>query len=156
VGTTLAKNRGLHMRSKAVEHRTTHAFQEALKTVTNAIGKAGMTVFAEIDHTKAARDNGLSMPETRVIVYGNPKAGTPVMLHTPLTALDLPLRILVRELPGCSSAVAFHPMAEMFEELGVKRELAARFDAIQQAIIDEACGGCPTATREQKGTSSHS
>jgi len=88
------------------------------------------------------------MPETRVLVYGNPMAGTPVMLGTPLTALDLPLRILVRELPGHSSAVAFHPMAEMFEEFGVKREVAARFDAVQQAIADEACGGCPTATRD--------
>jgi uncharacterized protein (DUF302 family) len=119
-----------------------------LETVTHSIGKAGMTVFVEIDHAKAARDSGLSMPETRVIVYGNPKAGTPVMLHTPLTALDLPLRILVRELPGQSSAVAFNPMAEMFEELGVKREVAVRFDAVQQAIVDEVCGGCPTATRD--------
>ncbi|MGR9203971.1 DUF302 domain-containing protein [Rhizobium leguminosarum] len=136
------------MRSKAIEHRTTLAFQEALETVASEIGKAGMTVFAEIDHAKAARDNGLSMPETRVIVYGNPKAGTPVMVETPLTAIDLPLRILVRELPGRNSAVAFHPMSEMFEELGVKREVAARFDAVQQAIVDEVCGGCPTATRD--------
>lgn len=141
------------MRSKAIEHRTTYAFEKAVETVTSAIGKAGMTVFAEIDHAKAARDNGLSMPGTRVIVYGNPKAGTPVMLDTPLAALDLPLRILVRELPGNNSAVAFHPVAEMFEELGVKREVAVRFDAVQQAIVDEVCGGCPTATRDHNNGS---
>jgi len=136
------------MRLKVIEHRTTHAFREALETVIGAIAKAGMTVFAEIDHAKAARDSGLSMPETRVIVYGNPKAGTPIMLGTPLTALDLPLRILVRELPGHSSAIAVHPLAEMFEELGVKREVAARFDAVQQAIVDEVCGSCPTRTSD--------
>ncbi|MBX5170357.1 DUF302 domain-containing protein [Rhizobium sp. NZLR1b] len=144
------------MRLKAIEHRTTHAFQEAVETVVSAIGKAGMTVLAEIDHAKAARDSGLSMPETRVILYGNPKAGTPVMLDTPLTALDLPLRMLVRELPGRSSAVAFHPMAEMFEALGVKREVAARFDVVQQAIVGEVCGGCPTATRDRDSASSDS
>ncbi|PZM08301.1 DUF302 domain-containing protein [Rhizobium tubonense] len=134
------------MYSKPAEHRTIHDFGETLGTVRKAIGKAGMTIFTEIDHAKAARENGLSMPETRVLVYGNPKAGTPVMLETPLTALDLPLRVLIRELPGHNSAVAFHPMAEMFEELGVKREVAARYDAIQQAIADEACGACPTKT----------
>jgi uncharacterized protein (DUF302 family) len=134
------------MPSKPVEHRTTYAFEQTLDTVMKAIGKVGMTVFAEIDHAKAAREQGLSMPETRVLLYGNPKAGTPVMLDMPLIALDLPLRILVRELPGRSSAVAFHPMAEMFEALGVKREVAVRFDAIQQSIAEEACGACPTLT----------
>jgi uncharacterized protein (DUF302 family) len=144
------------MHSKPVEHRATRAFEETLETIMKAIGKAGMTIFAEIDHAKAARENGLSMPETRVLVYGNPKAGTPVMLDTPLTALDLPLRVLVRELPGHNSAVAFHPMAEMFEELGVRREVAARFDAVQQAIVDEACDGCPTETRDHQDTSPQS
>jgi uncharacterized protein (DUF302 family) len=136
------------MHSKPVENRIFRDFEETLETVRKAIEKAGMSIFVEIDHAKAAREDGLSMPETRVVVYGNPKAGTPVMLAAPLAALDLPLRVLVRELPGRSSAVAFHPMAEMFEELGVKREVAVRFDAVQQAIIDQACGGCPTGTRD--------
>ncbi|RWY80487.1 DUF302 domain-containing protein [Rhizobium leguminosarum] len=144
------------MRSKPVEHRTSHSFEETLETVRKAVGKVGMSIFAEVDHAKAARENGLSMPETRVLVYGNPKAGTPVMLDTPLAALDLPLRILVRELPGHNSAVAFHPIAEMFEELGVKREVAARFDAVQQTIIGEACGSCPTGTGDHKAASPHS
>ncbi|ACS55848.1 protein of unknown function DUF302 [Rhizobium leguminosarum bv. trifolii WSM1325] len=144
------------MHLKPVEHRTSHSFEETLETVRKAVGKVGMSIFAEVDHAKAARENGLSMPETRVLVYGNPKAGTPVMLDTPLAALDLPLRILVRELPGHNSAVAFHPIAEMFEELGVKREVAARFDAVQQTIIDEACGGCPTGTDDHKAASRHS
>jgi uncharacterized protein (DUF302 family) len=136
------------MHSKPVEHRISHDFGETLEAVRKAIEKAGMSIFVEIDHAKAAREDGLSMPETRVVVFGNPKAGTPVMLDAPLAALDLPLRVLVRELPGRSSAVAFHPMAEMFEGLGVKREVAARFDAVQQAIIEQACGGCPTGTRD--------
>ncbi|MGO8227347.1 DUF302 domain-containing protein, partial [Rhizobium ruizarguesonis] len=58
--------------------------------------------------------------------------------------------ILVRELPVHNSAVAFHPVAEMFEERGVKREVAARCDAVQQVIVDEVCGGCQTATRDHK------
>jgi uncharacterized protein (DUF302 family) len=134
------------MPSKPVEHRTTHSFEETLSTVRSAIREAGLTIFIEIDHAKAAREVGLAMPETCVVTYGNPKGGTPVMLGTPLAALDLPLRILVRELPGKRSAVAFRPVAQDFEALGVKAEAAAHFDEIQQSIADAACGSCPTKT----------
>jgi uncharacterized protein (DUF302 family) len=141
------------MPSKPIEHRTTHAFDETLETVATAIRKVGMTIFVEIDHTKAASESGLTMPQTRVVIYGNPKGGTPVMLNTPLAALDLPLRMLVRELPGNSSAIAFRPMAEEFEALGMKAEAAAKFDEIQHSIADAACGSCPTRT-QVKGTTS--
>lgn len=119
---------------KIQEHRTMHGFQETLTAVTKAIRNAGLTIFAEIDHAAAARENGLDMPETRVILYGNPKVGTPVMSDTPLSALDLPLRILVRELPGHRAAIAFHPVAEMFEALGVRIEHASKFDVVQNLI----------------------
>jgi uncharacterized protein (DUF302 family) len=132
------------MPSKPIEHRTAHSFEETVETVLKAIAKAGMTVFTEIDHAKAAKESGLSMPQTRVVIYGNPSGGTPVMLGSPLAALDLPLKMLVRELPGSRSAVAFRPVAEDFEALGVKAEAAARFDEIQRAVADAACGTCPT------------
>ncbi len=119
---------------KIQEHRTMHGFQETLAAVNKAIRNAGLTIFAEIDHAAAARENGLDMPETRVILYGNPKVGTPVMSDTPLSALDLPLRILVRGLPGHRAAVAFHPVAEMFEALGVKISVAEKFDVVQNLI----------------------
>ncbi|TAX38944.1 DUF302 domain-containing protein [Rhizobium leguminosarum] len=141
------------MPSKPIEHRTTHSFEETLETVLNAIAKAGMTVFAEIDHAKAALDNGLSMPQTRVVIYGNPKGGTPAMLGSPLTALDLPLKMLVRELPGNRSAIAFRPVAEDFESLGVKAEAAARFDELQRSVGDAACGSCPTRNQDKTAVS---
>lgn len=124
---------------KPIEHRTTHTFDESLKAVRAAIGKAGMTLFAEIDHANAAREHGLAMPETRVLIYGNPIVGTPVMHDTPLSALDLPMRILVRELPGDRAAVAYHLISEMFEALGVKEADAAKFDGAQR-LIAEAVG----------------
>ncbi len=141
------------MPSKSIEHRTAHSFEETLEAVLHAIAKAGMTVFTEIDHAKAATENGLSMPQTRVVIYGNPKGGTPVMLGSPLTALDLPLKMLVRELPGNRSAIAFRPVAEEFELLGVKAEAAARFDEVQWSVADAACGNCPTKTPDDTAVS---
>lgn len=59
-------------------------------------------VFCTINHSQNARNIGLEMPETRVIVFGNPIVGTPLMLMHPDIALDLPLKILLRETPsGC-------------------------------------------------------
>ena len=55
----------------------------------------GLTVFTVFDHSGAARSAGLDLPDTKVIVFGSPAAGTPVMLAAPLAALDLPLKVLV-------------------------------------------------------------
>jgi uncharacterized protein (DUF302 family) len=58
---------------------------------------AGFTVFTEIDHAAAAKKFGLDMPPRTVIVFGNPKLGTAVMLKTPLLAIDVPPKALVWE-----------------------------------------------------------
>jgi uncharacterized protein (DUF302 family) len=58
---------------------------------------AGFTVFTEIDHAAAAKKFGLDMRPRTVIVFGNPKLGTPVMLKTPLLAIDVPPKALVWE-----------------------------------------------------------
>jgi uncharacterized protein (DUF302 family) len=59
--------------------------------------RRGATVVAVVDHAAAARVAGLTMPETRVIIFGNPQAGTPLMQAEPEVAIDLPLRIMVRD-----------------------------------------------------------
>ena len=60
-----------------------------------AIEEAGATVFADIDQGAAAKEVGLDLRPTRLLVFGSPAAGTPVMVAVPLSALDLPLKILV-------------------------------------------------------------
>jgi uncharacterized protein (DUF302 family) len=63
----------------------------------------GLTVFADIDQQAAARQAGLDLRETRLVLFGNPAGGTPVMAAAPLSALDLPLKILLWAdgNPGC-------------------------------------------------------
>ncbi|MGC2253452.1 MAG: DUF302 domain-containing protein, partial [Candidatus Acidiferrales bacterium] len=57
----------------------------------------GVAVFALVDHSGEAAKVGLKMPPTKLLIFGSPKAGTPLMLASPTTALDLPLKILVAE-----------------------------------------------------------
>jgi len=57
----------------------------------------GVTLFALVDHSGEAAKVGMTMPPTKLLIFGNPKAGTPVMLAAPSVAIDLPLKILVWE-----------------------------------------------------------
>jgi uncharacterized protein (DUF302 family) len=119
---------------------TTLPFAEALGRLVQAITGAQMTIFARIDHAAGARAAGLSMPETTVLLYGNPKGGTPIMLAAPQAALDLPLRVLVREDPAKGVVVSFHPAAAMLAEAGVPAELAARLEPAQHVLVRALAG----------------
>jgi uncharacterized protein (DUF302 family) len=63
--------------------------------LTEILGSKGMKVFAVIDQAAEARQAGLDLRETTLVLFGNPKAGTPVMAAEPLSALDLPLKVLI-------------------------------------------------------------
>lgn len=73
---------------------------ETLERLRQAIAARGLTLFMVIDHSGEAAKAGLKMRETKVVIFGNPKAGTPLMLASPLLALDLPLKALVWEDAG--------------------------------------------------------
>lgn len=67
---------------------------EKLKAMLQA---KGVTLFALVDHSGEAEKAGLKMPNTKLLIFGSPKGGTPLMLASPSAAIDLPLKILVRE-----------------------------------------------------------
>lgn len=72
-------------------------FEKTVSVLTETFKEKGMTVFAQIDHQKAAKEAGLEMQPATVIVYGTPKAGTPLMVKDPSLALQLPLKVLVTQ-----------------------------------------------------------
>ena len=66
-----------------------------LERLQEAIRNRKLILFAHIDHSGEARRVGLTMQEAHVLIFGSPKAGTPLMIASPLLALDLPLKVLV-------------------------------------------------------------
>ena len=70
---------------------------ETVERLQGILRERGLTLFALVDHSGEAQKVGLQMPPTRLLIFGSPKAGTPLMLAAPSTAFDLPLRILVSE-----------------------------------------------------------
>jgi uncharacterized protein (DUF302 family) len=69
--------------------------EETLLRLQEAIHSRNLILFANIDHSGGAKQAGLKMQEAHVLIFGSPKAGTPLMIASPLLALDLPLKVLV-------------------------------------------------------------
>ncbi len=95
-----------------VEKYSPFAFRETLDLLSKAITDAGLTLFAVIDHAQNAAEAGLQMPPTTVLIYGKAEGGTPIMLEHPQSALDLPLRALVREDADGKTILSLYPIAK--------------------------------------------
>jgi uncharacterized protein (DUF302 family) len=77
-----------------------HSVNETVQKFEQIIQSKGLKLFAVIDHSGEAEKAGLSMRPTKVVIFGDPKAGTPLMVAAPTVAIDLPLKALVWEDPG--------------------------------------------------------
>lgn len=101
------------------------------------IAERGITLFGVIDHSGEAHARGLELRDTKVVIFGNPEAGTPVMQAAPLAALDLPLKVLVWA-DGEQTKLTYAPPAMLAARYGLSPELADRLravDALTDAVI---------------------
>ena len=103
------------------------------------ISDRGFTVFRVIDHSGTARDVGVEMPDSKLVMFGNPNKGAAVMLAAPLAALDLPLRVLVWQDGNGVVSVSYNSPGFMAERLDIEGALRAPFDAVE-AIVEAALG----------------
>src|SRR5262249_53467178 len=87
----LSKVRGI------IDIASNHSADETVEKLKGILQAKGVTLFAVVDHSGEAEKVGMKMPPTKLLIFGNPKAGTPVMLAAPSSAIDLPLKILVWE-----------------------------------------------------------
>jgi uncharacterized protein (DUF302 family) len=98
----------------------------------------GMKLFTTIDHSGEARARGLELRETKLVVFGNPRTGTPIMHAVPLAGLDLPLKVLVRE-DRDRTCVSYVAPAELAARYQLSDELAEGLAGIN-ALTDAAVG----------------
>ena len=91
----------------------------------------GLTLFDVIDHSAAAKTVGLQLRDTKVVIFGSPQAGTPVMQAAPLAALDLPLKVLVWA-NGDQTMLAYTAPAALAARYQLSDELAARLAGINK------------------------
>jgi uncharacterized protein (DUF302 family) len=85
-----------------------HSVEQTVGKLMEALAAKGVKVFAVIDHSGEAEKAGLKMPPTKLVIFGSPKAGTPLMIAAPSIALELPLKILVAEDPAGKVCISYH------------------------------------------------
>lgn len=90
-------NEQIHQKSGLLEISSENSVAETLDRLEKLIASKGMRVFARINHAALARAVGLEMRPTEVLIFGDPKTGTPLMNRYPLLAIDLPLKVLAWE-----------------------------------------------------------
>lgn len=118
-----------------LEYASAWGFQPTIDRLISAIEAAGMSIFAKIDHAAGARQAGMAMPPAVLLIYGNPKGGAPLMLEAPQAALDLPLKVLVRQSEDGATLILFHPIADLMLRVGVSETLAKRLAPAQTILV---------------------
>lgn len=117
--------------------RSPRSVSDTVARLEEMAGAKGLKVFAVIDHSGEAAAAGLELRETKVVIFGSPAAGTPVMQAVPAAALDLPLKVLVWA-DGDQTMVTYTPPGELASRWGLTAEQTARFagiDAVTDAVI---------------------
>jgi uncharacterized protein (DUF302 family) len=117
------------------------AFDEAIENFEKLLAARGMTVFAKIDFTSDAKKSGLEMPRTLLLVFGNPKGGTPVMVAAPSSALDLPLKVLFSEDADGKVWLSYNTPEYLAGRHDIPAELVKNIAGIRGLVRDAVAGG---------------
>jgi uncharacterized protein (DUF302 family) len=102
---------------------SSHSVDETVDRLKNVLQSKGVTLFALIDHSGEAEKVGMKMPPTKLLIFGSPKAGTPLMLAAPSIAIDLPLKILVWEDGQGKVWLSYNSPAYLKERHGLPQDL---------------------------------
>jgi uncharacterized protein (DUF302 family) len=111
--------------------------EEAVSKIKSLLVDHGITLFAVIDHSGEAEAAGMKMPDTKLLIFGNPKGGTPLMLASPSVAIDLPLKLLVAEKSAGRCSISYNSPQYLQQRHGLPRDLIQNI-AIIEALATEA------------------
>lgn len=120
-----------------VEVASPYPVDETVQRLESVLGEHGVRVFALVDHSGEAEKVGMKMRPTKLVIFGNPKGGTPVMVAAPSVAIDLPLKALVAEDGEGKVWVSYNSPEYLQWRHGVPEELIKNI-AVVGALVAEA------------------
>jgi uncharacterized protein (DUF302 family) len=120
-----------------IMRRSRHSVDETVGSLKATLDAKGIKLFAMIDHSGEAAKVGMTMPPTKLLIFGDPKAGTPLMLASPGSAIDLPLKVLVRQDQDGSVTIAYNSPAYLGARHGLPEELLKNIAGIE-ALVNKA------------------
>ena len=125
--------------SSVITKRSSKSVAETVDRLKRFIAVRGFTLFRVINHSGTTQRVGLQMPDSKLVLFGNPTKGAAVMLAAPLAGLDLPLKVLVWEDGNGVVSVSYSSPGFMAERYRLDGELRAPFDAIE-SIVEAVLG----------------
>ena len=124
--------------SNGIISKPTHlSVDETVDKLKTSLREKGISLFALVDHSGEATKVGMKMRNTKLLIFGNPKGGTPLMLAAPSIALDLPLKILVTEDETGKVLLSYNSPAYLRERHGLSSDLVQNI-AIVEALVTKA------------------
>jgi uncharacterized protein (DUF302 family) len=125
ISMTLSKAEGI------INLASNHPVDQTVEKLKGVLEVKGVNLFALIDHARKAEKVGMKMPPTKLLIFGNPKGGTPLMLAAPGIAIDLPLKVLVWEDIEGKVWVSYNSPTYLQERHGIPRELVQNIAVVE-------------------------
>lgn len=120
-----ATNKGM------IDNPSNHSVEQTVEKLKNILQSKGVTLFALVDHSGEAAKIGMKMRPTKLLIFGSPKAGTPLMLAAPSIAIDLPLKILIWEDDQGKVWVSYNSPEYLKERHGLPQELLQNIAGVE-------------------------
>ena len=114
-----------------------HSVDQTVQRLEGILQAKGVKLFSVIDHSGEAEKAGMQMRPTKLLIFGNPKAGTPLMIASPSIAIDLPMKVLVWEDADGKVRVSYNTAAYLQSRHGLSPELAQNI-AVVEALATKA------------------
>ncbi len=120
-----------------IDRASSHSVAQTVERVLAILREKGITLFAQIDHSGEAHKAGFAMRPTMLLIFGNPKGGTPLMLASPSSAIDLPLKLLVWEDAGGQVWISFNSSDYLRDRHHLPKELLGNI-AVVSVLAERA------------------
>ncbi len=115
-----------------------HSVDQTVQRLDGILQAKGVKLFSVIDHSGEAERAGMQMRPTKLLIFGNPKAGTPLMIASPSIAIDLPMKVLVWEDADGKVQVSYNTAAYLQSRHGLSPELAQNIGVVEALAIKAA------------------
>jgi uncharacterized protein (DUF302 family) len=131
-------NAGSNQRAGVTTKLSPWSVADTVSRLSAVVAARGMKLFAVIDQSGEAKEVGLELRDTKLVIFGSPQAGTPVMVAAPLAAVDMPLKVVVWA-DGDETKISYTAPSALAARYELNQELAARLagiDGVTDAVID--------------------